>query len=265
LRETGSGAAGHSQDLQDVLRAAPSELPDLGTVSEALASPKAALPALLASARQFSSRFTGREQRISQLITQFDTSVRAVAVDNGTALGSTLQALPNTFDHANYAFHALKAPLDDTEAALTDLGDGAHSLGVATPDARGVLAESRAPLDKVPHVSDHAIPAVKDLTGTASDLRPLASHLAEGLDHARAPLQVLSPYAADITDFFSSISSSLSQGDGDKHWLRLLVLPSTDEVTGTALIKDPLLERDPYPAPGTERSIRKKTILGGTR
>lgn len=265
LRETGSGAAGHGADLQALFRAAPTELPDLGTVSEALASPAAALPALLTSAERLSSRFTGREQHITQLINAFGVTLRAFAVDNGAALDQSLRTLPDTLDHADHTFRVVDAPLSDTESAMSDLRSGAQALGDASPDVRGVLTEGQTPLRKVPEFNDHADPAIQDLTGTAADLRPLSRHLAEGLDNGRTPLAVLAPYAADIVDFFGSIDSSISQGDGDKHWLRLLVLPASDELTGTALIKDPTLERNPYPAPGAARKIRKTSVLGGTR
>jgi phospholipid/cholesterol/gamma-HCH transport system substrate-binding protein len=265
LRETGIGSAGHGEDLHAALHAAPELLPDLGTTAEALAAQHAALPELLDSARRLSGRFTGNEADISGLVRQFGSTVQALAVDSGVPLGDTLKALPGTLDHADRAFRALDTSLRDTQSGLTDLNPGAQSLGEATPDLRGVLVESRRPLDRVPDVSDQAVPAVDDLTDTIRDLRPLAPEVATALDRADTPLEVLAPYSTDIALFFSDLRSALSNGDGDKHWLRLLYLPSTDEVTGAALIRDPTLLRDPYPAPGEARTIRKTTILGGTR
>jgi phospholipid/cholesterol/gamma-HCH transport system substrate-binding protein len=265
VRDVGAGAAGHGGDLGEFLRAAPEMLPDLGGTSEALASPTAALPALLESARRVSGRFTGHEDHISQLITQFDAGIRAIAVDDGVPLGRTLRALPGTLDHADLAFRALDRPLADTAEALDELRTGADGLGRATPDLRGVLTESVPPLVKIPDVSERADPAVEDLTKTASDLRPLATRTATALDRARTPMEVLRPYSWDIAVWFTDLSSALAQGDGDKHWLRLLDVPATDDVSGAALVKDPLLLRHPYPAPRTSRNQQKSTVLGGTR
>jgi phospholipid/cholesterol/gamma-HCH transport system substrate-binding protein len=266
VRETGIGAGGHGQDLQNLLRAAPTMLPDLAATAESLASRQAALPELLVAARRLSGRFTGREDNIRQLITQFDNTVRAISVDNGTPLTDTLKTLPDTLDRADQAFHSLHSPLANTEFALADLHDGARALGSATPDVRGVLTESNEPLGRVPHVSDLAVPAVDDLNDTVADLRPLAPRVASVLDHASTPLEVLKPYAPEMSEWFSDVGSALSQGAGDKHWLRLGVLAASDDVSGTVPgVKDPLLERDPYPAPGTARKIRKDTVLGGVR
>lgn len=266
LREVGGGAAGHGADLQDALRAAPTMLPNLGTTAQTLAAPQANLPALLMAGQRVTGRFAGREDHISQLITQFESTVRAVAVDNAAPLHVTLTALPDTLDRADRAFTSLNAPLGDTQSALVDLRGGGAALGSATPDVRGVLTDSRAPLDRLPDVSDQAAPAVRDLRRTVEDLRPLAPRITAALEYARTPLAVLKPYAPEVSEWFTDVSSALSQGQGDKHWLRLGVLPASDDVSGTVPgVKDPLLLRDPYPAPGTARSIRKHGLLGGTR
>jgi phospholipid/cholesterol/gamma-HCH transport system substrate-binding protein len=263
IRDLGGGAAGHGQDLQTFLAAAPSVLPNAAVTAEALASKQAAFPELLASGLRLSSRFTGREDHISELVRQLDSTVRAIAVDQGEPLAKTLNALPDTLDHADRAFNDLARPLGDTESALTNLRDGARGLGEAVPDVRGFLTESPRPLQKVPGFSDQAVPALSDLKKTSSDLRPLASKAAAALDRAQEPLEVLSPYSKDIALFWVDVNSAIAQGDGFKHFLRLLPLGNSEYGSGIAPgVEDPTVNRKPYPAPNEVRTLRKSSVLG---
>lgn len=263
IRDLGTGAAGHGTDFQDFLAAAPSVLENAAVTSETLASTQAALPELLGSASGLTSRFSGREDHISELVRQFDGTVRAIAVDQGEPLAKTLDALPDTLDHADRAFKALDRPLDDTQSALTRLSDGAQALGDATPDLRGVLTEAPRPLGKVPAFSDDAVPALGDLKKISSDLRPLASKAATALDRARDPLTVLGPYSKDIARFFVDVNSAIAQGDGFKHFLRLLPLGDSEYVSGVVPgVGDPTINRKPYPAPNEVRTLRKSSVLG---
>jgi phospholipid/cholesterol/gamma-HCH transport system substrate-binding protein len=263
IRDLGAGAAGHGQDLQTFLAAAPSILPNTAVTAEALASREAAFPELLASGLRLSSRFTGREDHISELVRQFDSTVRAIAVDQGQPLAKTLDALPDTLDHADRAFRDLAEPLGNAESALTNLEDGAKGLGEATPDVRGVLTEGPRPLHKVPGFSDQAVPALGDLEKTSTDLRPLVSKVATALDRAQEPLEVLSPYSKDIALFWVDVNSAIAQGDGVKHYLRLLPLGNSEYVSGVVPgVGDPTVNRTPYPAPNEVRNLHKSSVLG---
>lgn len=264
LRELG-GIAGHSADLRDAVQASPDLLRDLGTVSDAVSSPAADFPQLLRSARTLSARFAGREHEIAELVSGFDATVSAIAVDSGQPLRRAISALPDTLDAADRTFRALDRPLADSEVALTRLRPVADSLAVATPDLRGVLRESIEPLHKVPGVARRAEPALDDLTRTFAGARPLAPQLARTLDSAQAPLAVLAPYAPDIALFFSNASSSLSHGDQRGNWLRLLVMGGSESVSGVAPLRDPLIQRDPYPEPGVTARRGGTGDTGGGR
>nr|WP_245818713.1 MlaD family protein [Haloechinothrix alba] len=251
LRELGGGAAGHSENLHDLLSAAPDLLEDGGEVTAALASPEAELPALLHNVENLANEFHGREHQISGMVTQLDDTLRAVNVDSTEPLRDTLTELPDTLEDVRTEVSTLDQPLTDARVAVSGMREGTESLGHATPDLRGLLTESIEPLDKIPGVASKATPAVEDLTQTVADLRPLAPRLSEGLLDAAPPLEILAPYSQDIVTFFQRIKSFVSQSVGDgRHVARLgLGFSHLSTVAGGA-IEDPTLRRNVYPEPG---------------
>ncbi|NMI00167.1 MlaD family protein [Pseudonocardia acidicola] len=261
LREVGGGLTGHSEDMADAMAAAPDLLHDIGDVSTAAASDQTDLVGLLQSGDRLAGRFSGKERQISQLIDQLDSTLGAVAVDSGVPLASALHAAPGTLAEAARAFDALQAPLADTQSAMTALQPGAAALGEATPDVRGVLREGIAPLRKVPAVAEDARPAVSDLTQTLADARPLAPEAATMLARARTPLEVLAPYSPEIGLWFTYTAQALSYGNEAGHYLRIAPLLAPESASGTALVRDPTVHRDPYPAPGQAQTEK----AGGPR
>ncbi|OJG06089.1 mce related protein [Pseudonocardia autotrophica] len=268
LRETGGGLVGHQEDLHDLLETAPAALPALGTVSRTLAEDDGRnLTAMLRSADSLASRFQGREQQISDLLGSLDGTLDAVAVDRTEPLKATLDTAPAALGDVRRALDSLNEPLVHTESAMTALRPGGEALGQATPDLRGVLREAVQPLDKVPGVSDDAQPALEDLTVTATDLQPLSPRLAQTLDSAADPLTVLAPYAPEISGFFTNITSALSGHDEAGHWLRIMPILGTESVTGAgpAILEDPTVYRNPYPAPGQAVTDRRPLPITGER
>jgi phospholipid/cholesterol/gamma-HCH transport system substrate-binding protein len=250
LREAGSGAAGHSRDLHDLLEHAPAILDGTGTITSALASKEADLPSLLQRADQLAGSLHGHEEQLSTLVDQAGATMRAVGVDDGKPLEDTVQQLPATLESARGTFDALNKPLDDTEAALAGLRPGLADLGKATPDLRGVLTGGRAPLDKVPGVAGLAQPAVEDLTATVRDARPLIPVVSRGLTDVANPVNTLAAYTNEVAAFFqrleSMTSTSVSPG---VHGAR--VAPSVGGALLTGGVLPHLLEgQNPYPAPG---------------
>lgn len=265
LRNVGGGLAGHGEDLHDAVKAAPGLLRSLGTVSGAAASSEAELVSLLRDADTLASRFTGREQEIAALVRQVDATFAGLAVDRGGALRSTLAGAPQTLAQADAAFDALDQPLGDLESGMRTLQPGARALGRATGDLRGVLREAVRPLDKVPPVSKQAGPAVSDLTRTLSDARPLVPQVVEALGSARTPLEVLSPYAPEVSLWFTYARSVLGDGNSHKHWLRFNVPVHTESGSGAVPQRDPFSMRNPYPGPGEAGNDRRRMPSGGAR
>ena len=258
LRQLGGGLAGYGPGLHDFVATAPEDLGNVSKLSATLVSQRTDLPGLLRTSDRLSSRFTGREEQITELLAQTDQTLRALNVDAGKPLGDTLAKLPGTLVAVRGALDDARSPLADLGAATGDLRSGARSLGDATPDVRGVFREAPEPLDRVPGVADDAKPALDDLRDTFDDARPFAAKLADGLSSAEEPLRVLAPYAPDIGTFAFDISNLITNHDGWEHRLRLGVgAPTPVTVLGNQ-IKD---ANNPYPAPG--QAIRDRDATGG--
>ncbi len=217
-RQLGAGAAGRGPELQDFLHTAPDLLADSGTVAAALSAPDADLPGLLRSADRLSARFVDRRQRITEAIAQTDQTLQGLTVDSAQPLGDSLQKLPATLDSAKTALDDLNGPLSDTEAFVTDFRAGAESLGRSEGDLRGVLREAPQPLGKVPGVSEQATPAVRDLTDTVNDARPLAPKVTTAFDRVADPVGVLAPYGPDAASLWARLRSMLSENVGGNHY-----------------------------------------------
>jgi phospholipid/cholesterol/gamma-HCH transport system substrate-binding protein len=267
LQQLGGGAAGHSKDLHDLLEHAPVILTDLGSVSTALGSSQADLPALLQRADQLAGSLTGREQQIANLVQELGTTAGALSVDSGQPLQDTIRGLPATLSDARASFDALNPPLNDLQVALATLQPGVVSLGQATPDLRGILREGITPLNQVPPVATVATPAVVDLTQTMADARPLAPALSEGLVDLALPVNTLAAYSPQVLSFFQRVESMVStSASPDVHAARVgVALEGLSALTG-GVLKDPLLGQDAYPAPGQadgERTASPLNIVPG--
>jgi phospholipid/cholesterol/gamma-HCH transport system substrate-binding protein len=263
LRQVGGGLAGHGDDLHSLVLNSPDLLRDLGTVSRSLSSQDADLAGLLSSTRTLAGRFDGRQQQLADLTRNLDKTFGALAVDGGKPISQTLKSAPGTLQHTRAAMDALQQPLTDLHQSMKALSGGARALGAATPDLRGALSEAVAPLGKVPGVSRQALPAVDSLTKLLRDARPLAPKVATLLDSTHQPSAALGPYASEISRFFTYWVSANRFFDKSGHYLRIDLVIRPESITGVVPIRDPLVHRDPYPAPGQASNDRATTLLGG--
>lgn len=250
LQQLGGGLAGGEEELQDFLRAAPSFLADVGTVSEVLASDRAEVPELLARAEGLSARFDGRHGNIEVLLQQMDKTMAALGVDNSEPLREAVSKLPKSLDEARLSLGDLDKPLADTQIVMSHLRPAAADLSAATPSLRATLRESLSPLHRLSGVVDDAVPAVTELTRTFADARPLAPSVARALHDLSVPLAVLAPYAQDLSNLFVRGRSFVSESSAPGvHYARLgLALNATALTDG--LINTPQMKpRNPYPAP----------------
>ena len=251
IRNIGGGLAGHRQDFNDLAEALPDALPDLGTVSGALSNNNGRDTAsLLRDTNALATSFHGREQDIGHLLGHLDRTFAGLNADNGAALASTLKVAPESLRQTRSALQSIDTPLRNTAQAGKDLQPGAVSLGQATPDVRGFLTGGPQPLNKVPNVSDKAQPAIDDLTGTSSDLRPLAPQLTDLFDRGGGITQIISPYSPEVALFFTNVTDALKVGNDNYHWLRVDTGVSTQSGDDALPFRDPLQSRDPDPAPG---------------
>ncbi|SNR92342.1 phospholipid/cholesterol/gamma-HCH transport system substrate-binding protein [Haloechinothrix alba] len=264
LVELGGGVAGRSGDLRDAVLAAPGLLDGTGEVTAALASDRADLPSLLASANRLAGRFEGRQHELSKLLRQTDDTFRAVSVDNAEPLSEVVQALPETLRQAREGLQALNEPLADIHAGMDTVRRGGQALGASVDDLRGLLREAVEPLETVPDVSDSATPAVEDLTRTITDARPLVPRLSRTVGAASVLLGDLAPYSPDVGRFFSQHDLLSAQMEPNKHAFSfMLVMPGLYN----ASVSDPTVERTPYPDPGggawRDNRWRNSSATGG--
>jgi phospholipid/cholesterol/gamma-HCH transport system substrate-binding protein len=258
LRQLGGGLAGYGPGLHGFIGTAPGVLSDVGELSTTLVSDRTDLPGLLHTSDRLSSRFTGREYQWTELLHQTDETLRALDVDNGQPLGDTVTKLPGTLRAVRTALDDADQPLTDLASATGDLRSGAHSLGRATPDVRGVFREAHAPLDRIPGVSDDAKPAVADLSRTFSDAQSLTPKLADALSSVAPPLKVLAPYAPDMGTFAFDLSNLIVNHDGWEHRLRIMAGAPSLQTLLVNQLKD---TNNPYPTPG--QAIRDRDPNGG--
>lgn len=251
LREVGGGAAGHGQDVHDLVEHAPGILNGLGNTSGALSSQEANLPALLDRADQLAGSLNGREQQLADLVRETGDTAKALNPDDGAPLQDSIKVLPGTLHEARAGLDSLDEPLGDLRSAVSDIRPGAKALGTATPDLRGVLREGPVPLNMVPGVAEKADPAITELTRTVADARPLVPSVSRGLTDAALPVNILSTYSTEVVNFFRRIESMVSTKVAPGvHGARVGVAATGSSIVDGGVLKDPVQGQDPYPAPG---------------
>ncbi|HEX4258625.1 MAG TPA: MlaD family protein [Streptosporangiaceae bacterium] len=267
VRNVGGGLAGHGQDFNLAAASFPDVLPDLGTVSSAFANNGGRdTAALLRSTNELATSFQGRQEQIGQLLGKLDRTFAGFNADNGAPLADILQTAPDSLRQTRAALVSLDGPLATTSVAARELQPGGRSLGQATPDFRGFLGDSRAPLDKVPGVSDDARGPLDDLKGTFDDAHPLAPMLTDAFGRGGPLAQLISPFSPEASLFFTNATDALKNGNDNYHWLRVDTGVESEAATDaiSAPIRNPLGGRDPYPAPG-EAAKQYQGLPGGAR
>lgn len=254
MTEVGVGATGHSADLNAVMHRSPELLNDGRTLLSALNSERADLPELLVTAERLSAGFRGREQDITALMVDADTTLDAVNTGNGEPLGRSVDQLPATLQEAETSLAALRPGLTDLGSASRTLRPVAADLAVAVPDLRGFLREAVPPARKVPGVSAQAVPAVKDLDTLAADNSDLLTdRLPRTLENTGVVLPGLEPYLGDVGDLFENHYLLGGPGSTQGAFHMQLALPGLYN----ASLPDPTYKKDPYPGPGAAMERQK--------
>ncbi len=262
IDEAGTGAAGHAPDIADLLEHAPELLSDLRVVARTLAAPEAGLDEFIQSSDALAGRFDDRTEQVGRLIRDLGTTMDALGVDDGQPLGETIDEAVPALDSTTVAMKDLRTPLTQLDSGMRALRPGANALGAATPTLRAVLREGDPVLEKVPGLSDDAVPAVSALAGAMDDARPLADRLTKTFGTASEPLAVLAPYTPEIISFFERWTSANQYGDKSGNSLRIDLVVRPESITGVLPVRDPLVHRNPYPAPGQADRDRATSLLG---
>lgn len=251
VRELGTGVAGRSKALAILLKNAPAELDDLSAVATALTSADADLAGLLQSSRSLAARLSSRSADLRSLTRATETTLRALDVDRGSPLETTIANLPSALTEVREVSGDLDQPLRDLRSAVTRLRPGAVALGEATPATRSLLRGGVQPLEKVPGVSAQAVPAVEELTGVVRVAQPVVPRV-RTLVAALSPfLRDLAPYAVDIPALADGGASFTNAPITDENGLvynHVLIFPVIDYSILGGLIAQGY---NPYPKPGT--------------
>jgi phospholipid/cholesterol/gamma-HCH transport system substrate-binding protein len=264
VRSLGAGVGGHGPDLSALLEHAPGDLADLSTIGQTLSAPATDLPGFLASTELLASRFQGLYPELSGLVEHLAMTLQAVNAGQDDPLRTVLDQAPATLAAARPALAQLGATAASASQTIGILRPGLSALGTATPPLESVLSKAIRPLQQLVPVSVLAVPAVRGLTTTARRLQGDSPLLADGVEQAAVPLQVLAPYAPAISSWFTYARSATNEGDANGNWLRFIPVLGLDNVAGVLPIEDPLTCRNPFPAPGQVASQHGNlAILGG--
>lgn len=246
LSQLGGGFIGHGDDLHALAQNGAQILRNTATVSGAIANENGApLRSMLAAADQISSQLKTRQADLAALVQQFAGTVQAFDVDAASQVDQSLAKAPSALTSLNSALSDINTPLLNTANAMTNLRNGASSLGQATPDLRAFLRDAVSPLDKVPGVSQVAVPGVGSLTTVVSNAEPLSIQSIKTAAKASPVAGVLGSYAWDIQNFYTPAAGALAQGDSAGNWLRILLLPGAESVATSI----PTVARAPYQPP----------------
>lgn len=251
LREIGGGLQGRGTDLREGLGTLDDDLVDLGAVAQALDSGEGAdLTSVLRATEVLAGALDGQRSELAGLTRDTAATLEAVAVKDGDPLARALEQSPETLTDVRGALTSLEGPLRDTRTAVTALRPGVEALGLALPDTRAFLRGAVTPLRKVPGVMNDADVAVDDLSPLLEDVRPVVRDLGTAFTRAEAPLATMAPYSREVILFFQNAASAMSQRDSLGGWLRFYPVVNAENAIGNLPIRNPLLQRQPYPAPG---------------
>lgn len=264
IQTLGNGVGGHGQDLNSVLQAAPTLLPDLATTTSTLSAAPTRLVALIAATNLLASRFQGMSAPLTALVSQSAATLQALDVYHGTALGAAIRDASPALASLTPSLTQLAATAGNAETAVADLRPGLADLGQTTPALRSLLVQAVTPLDKVPLVAVQALPALAALTVTLQRAQhPVVPFAAQLETQADPLLSYLSPYAGDLIDLFRNVSNSMTQQDANGPYMRTS-LAQTDpgQLTGS---NAGTTCRIAYPAPNRVGAYQGTPLSGGCK
>jgi hypothetical protein len=207
------------------------------------ASPNTHLSQFLSGAAATTSALAGVAPTISSLLSDGATTFAALQ-NAGTALGSTIDQLPQTESTGTTVLTNAKPVLTDAAAIAQALGPGAAVIPLAGERLDALLRTATPVFKLVPRVAatlQTALSTVdklaKDPASTqtfkvldSSDLATFGSSAFVGLG---AILRTVAPaqFACNVTGpWLRNFASSLSEGDNTAPWLRAILILKLDQM-----------------------------------
>ena len=264
IQTLGEGVGGHGQDLNSLLQAAPTLLPDLSTTTATLSAAPTRLVPLIAATNLLASRFQGMDAQLESLVGQSAATAQALDAGHGTALAAAIRDASPALSSLTPALTQLASAAGSAGTAVADLRPGLADLGQATPALRSLLVQAVPPLDQVPPVAQQALPALGALTLTLQQAQhPVVPFLAQLETQADPLLSYLSPYSGDLIDLFRNVSNSMTQKDANATYMRTS-LAETDPGVLTGANAGTTC-RIAYPAPDRVGAYQGTPLSGGCK
>lgn len=251
LQSAGLSTAGSEQQIQDLA----SGLGDLGrqgfTVLDALSAQSADLRALVRTSTGVMAALDQRRAQLRSLIADGDV-ISQVTAGQQDDVRSVVRALPGVLAAASAASGPLQqigtalapvatnlsAAAPDLTSALQLLPSAATSLKHMMPSLNSVLDEAPATLSLVPAFSNELNALLPSAGSILNDANPMLAYLA--------------PYNRELGSFFANFAQTLSRGDANGKYFRILTVMNGQSYTGNP-ITTPLVGggNNAMPRPGT--------------
>lgn len=249
------GAAG--KDTHDGVAGALKGLGALGgggaTALDALAKQSESLAQLTGTMSRVMTALDTREGQIVNLVSDADRVTEATAGSAGD-IEQGMRVLPGLLESADKASddiselaNAIRPVAANLDRAAPDLNSVLKDLPATSKDLREMLPPLYEVLDKAPETFDRVDPVSKDLV----DLMPEANG---ALAHLNPMVRYASPFAKDMSTFFTNFGQSFTRGDANGLSLRLMLIFHMSSFHGNPFPTNgipPLDDSDPHPAAGS--------------
>jgi virulence factor Mce-like protein len=218
LTEFGNGFAGRGQDINRAIEELNPLLTNLPPVMQNLSDPQTGLGRLVTALGRTARVVAPSAQTQAALLTNLDTTFRALANVSRPFLQDSISGGPPVLDRATQDFPKQRPFLANSEALFRELRPGARALRDSASDLAGAVTVGTRTLKRSPAFNARLKPTfealqrfaedpmvslgIRDLTSTATILTTTLAQL--------TPVQTTCNYA---TLFFRNVASLLSIGD----------------------------------------------------
>jgi phospholipid/cholesterol/gamma-HCH transport system substrate-binding protein len=260
LQSTGSATTGRREDIAAaaaglglVGRDGTPVLTALAQQSDQLddvARNSARMLAALGSRREAITALVDRADQITQVTAGSADDVRAVVralPDTLGAVDASQRDVQQIADALSPVARNLKAAAPDLAAALQEVPATTKDLRALLPSLHRVIRTSPTTFSRVPPVSGDVRSLVPEARRFFSDVNPMLAYL--------------SPYGKDAAAWFSNFAATVSNGDANGKFFRMMVSASDQSVFGIPVSTNigPLNRLNPIPGAGTLQSPKPFT------
>ncbi|KQY55690.1 hypothetical protein ASD11_14340 [Aeromicrobium sp. Root495] len=251
IRSLGESTDGRKASVDQVAGG----LGDLGVeghdVMDALADQSKELKSMVRQTTSLVDALDTRQGQIVTLVKDADRLTKATAASRED-LQATMRELPGVLDSAKEATgslgelsESLTPVAADLRTAAPKLNDSLVELPAVTADLRGLLPALDGTLDRLPKT-------LKKVPAVAKDGQEIIPTTRTALADLNPMLTYLSPYAPDLTAFFTNWGAMMQHQDANGHYLRIMPVLSEAAVKSLPISTHVgfLNRSNAYPLPG---------------